>query len=79
MDLKEILSRKSPMFYTTDEACFVVEEYIFQTKNEKIKINLNKKIDPRLKINHPMYQVLMTTQLRNLNQAFLIASERIKI
>lgn len=79
MDLKEILSRKSPIHYTPEEACFVVEEYIHQMTNQRIKINLSKNIDPRLPINHPMYQVLMTTQLRNLNQAFLMAFERIKL
>ena len=79
MDLKEILSRKSPSHYTTEEACFVVEEYIYQMKNQRVKINLSKTIDPRLSPKHPMYHVLMTTQLRNLNQAFLKASEKIKL
>ena len=79
MDLKEILSRKSPSHYTTEEACFVVEEYICQMKNQRVKINLNKTIDPRLPSQHPMYQLLMTAQLGNLNQAFLKASERIKL
>lgn len=79
MDLKELLSRKSPSVYTTEEACFIVEEYIYSLTKQRVVINLSKKIDPRLPKNHPMYQMLMSSQLRLLNDAFLQASEKIKI
>lgn len=78
MDLKEILTRKSPSHYTTEEACFVVEKYIYQEKNKNVVINLYKSVE-RLSPNHQMYTVLMSNQLRLLNQAFLLAMDRIKL
>lgn len=78
MNLKELVNRKSPAYYTTDEACFVVENYIYQVKGIMPKINIYKEINNRVAPNTPVYNMLMTQQLKLLNQAFLIAIERIK-
>lgn len=78
MDLKEILTRKSPSFYTVEEACFVVEQYIYQVTNKKVKINIYKGTE-RLSPTHQMYTVLISNQLRLLNDAFIKSTERIKI
>ena len=65
--------------YTTEEACFIVEEYIYSLTKQRVVVNLNRKIDPRLPKDHPMYQTMMISQLRLLNNAFLQASEKMKI
>lgn len=79
MDLKELLSRKSSYIYTVEEACFVVQEYIYSVTKQRVVIDLAKTIDPRLPKNHPMYHMLMTIQLRLLFDAFVKACERIKL
>ena len=56
MDIKELLSRKSPSIYTTEEACFIVEKYIFQEKGEIVKINIFKNVDTQ-NINHPISRI----------------------
>ncbi len=78
MDIKELLSRKSPSIYTTEEACFIVEKYIFQEKGEIVKINIFKNVDMQ-NINHPISRMILTKQLQMLNYAFIQASQKLKI
>ena len=78
MDIKELLSRKSPSIYTTEEACFIVEKYIFQEKGEIVKTNIFKNVDMQ-NINHPISRMILTKQLQMLNYAFIQASQKLKI
>lgn len=78
MDIKELLSRKSPSIYTTEEACFIVEKYIFQEKGKIVKINIFKNVDMQ-NINHPISRMILTKQLQMLNYAFIQASQKLKI
>lgn len=78
MDIKELLSRKSPSIYTTEETCFIVEKYIFQEKGEIVKINIFKNVDMQ-NINHPISRMILTKQLQMLNYAFIQASQKLKI
>ena len=77
MDLKEILTRPSPSVYSTEECCYVVEQYIYQQKGKSIKINIYKNLNTT-DYNHPIVRVVLTQQLMKLNQAFLKACENIK-
>ena len=78
MDIKELLSRKSPSIYTTEEACFIVEKYIFQEKGKIVKINIFKNVDMQ-NINHPISRMILTKQFQMLNYAFIQASQKLKI
>lgn len=78
MDLKEILSRKSPSYYSIEECIYVVERFIQQNKNVYVTINIYKNIDTNY-INHPVVKAMLSNQLNLLNKAFLIASEKIKV
>lgn len=78
MDIKELLSRKSPSIYTIEEACFIVEKYIFQEKGKIVKINIFKNVDMQ-NINDPISTMILTEQLQMLNYAFIQASQKLKI
>lgn len=78
MDIKELLSRKSPSIYTIEEACFIVEKYIFQETGKIVKINIFKNVDMQ-NINDPISTMILTEQLQMLNYAFIQASQKLKI
>lgn len=78
MDLKEILSRKSPSYYSIEECIYVVEKFIQQNKSVYVNINIYKNIDLSY-LNHPVVKTMLSNQLNLLNKAFLIASEKIKV
>lgn len=77
MDLKEILSRKSPSYYSIEECVYVVEKFIQQNKNINVTINIYRNIDLNY-LNHPVVKTMLSNQLNLLNKAFLTASEKIK-
>lgn len=77
MDLKEILSRKSPSYYSIEECIYVVEKFIQQTKNVYVSINIYKNVDLNY-LNHPVVKTMLSRELHLLNNAFLIASDKIK-
>lgn len=39
MDLQEILNRQSPITYSMEESCFVIEQYIQKRKGVNVKCN----------------------------------------
>lgn len=78
MDLKEILNRKSPSYYSIEECIYVVEKFIQQSKSVYVNINIYKNIDLNY-LNHPVVKTMLSNQLNLLNKAFLIASEKIKV
>ena len=72
MNLKEIINRTSPMTYTLEEQCFVIEEYIYEKKGKRIKCN------PFRDVQHLPEQVLMVVGrniLQQVNSAFNDALE----
>lgn len=42
MEINEILTRRSPAFYTVEELQFAIEKYIEKKKNQKVTVNIMK-------------------------------------
>lgn len=72
MNLKEILQRASPITYSYEEVCYVLEEYIRIRKSQNIKVN------PMTVLNNiplQLHNALGLQEINKLNNAFYIALE----
>ena len=70
MEIKELVSRNSPQYYSTDEMIFLVTEYIKEKKGVFVDINLFKGLNPNIRV---QFQYYAKDQLFKLDKAFNIA------
>ena len=75
--IKQLLTQPSPQHFTQEETCFVVEEYIFQEKGKRVKINIMKGVE--IPINNPFAMVHLQKEIQLLQAAFEVAYNKIKI
>ena len=71
MDIKEILQRRSPAYYSEYEMIFAIESYIIKFKNIDVKINLMKNF-PDLNNLNPFGVFQLQKEYKNLMRAFEI-------
>lgn len=75
MNIDELLNRPSPQVYTIEECQFVVQKYIEKAKGKKVTVNIYKNFGNPLDLN-PFGNFMLQTEIRNLWNAFLIASNK---
>lgn len=71
MDIKEILQRRSPAYYSEYEMIFAIESYIRKFKNKEIRINLMKNFQNLDHLN-PFGVFQLQKEYENLFRAFEI-------
>lgn len=71
MDIREILERKSPAYYTISEMEFAVQSYIQKKTNRTILLNVHKNFKDLNKLN-PFAQFELQKEYSKLMKAFTI-------
>jgi hypothetical protein len=66
MNVIEILNRPSPSHYTVEELEFVIADYIFKKKGQRIKVNIYKNADLSMHYLNPFGRVKMEAEYKNL-------------